>query len=263
MKLFDLFKLNGKVALITGGGRGIGKFIATGFAEAGADLIITSRKMKNLEATAQDLEKECRIRVLPIACDMAKEDDIRAMVAKATEVFPRIDILVNDAGATWGAPTLQFPLDKWDYVFNVNVRGLWILTQAIADVMARNGGGNIINIASVAGLRGTDEMGHPAVSYSASKGAIVNLTMNLAIKFAPYNIRVNAIAPGMFRTDMMAYLEKPELKEIFDAMIKTTVPLKRIGGADDMKGVAVFLASEASAFMTGHILIIDGGVSAK
>ncbi len=263
MRLQDLFKLNGKTAIVTGGGRGIGKFIATGFAEAGADLVITSRKMKNLEVAAQELEKNYGIKVVPLACDMSKEEDIRVMVQKATETFPRIDILVNDAGATWGAPTLQFPLDKWDYVFNVNVRGVWILTQAVANIMAKQGGGNVINIASIAGMRGTDEMGHPAVSYSASKGAVVNLTMNLAVKFAPYNIRVNAIAPGMFRTDMMAYLEKPELKEMFDQMVKATVPLQRIGEIDDIKGVAVFLASEASSFMTGHILVVDGGSTAK
>ena len=263
MKLYDLFSLKGKTALITGGGRGIGKYIATGFAEAGADLIITSRKLKNLEATRQELEKDYGVRVLPLPCDMSQEGDIRAMVAKAAEAFPKIDILVNDAGATWGAPTLQFPLEKWDYVFNVNARGVWILTQAIANMMVKNGGGNIINIASIAGMRGTDELSHPAVSYSASKAVVVNLTMNLAIKLAPYKIRVNAIAPGMFGTDMMAYLEKPELKPMFDQMVQMTIPLQRIGRIDDMKGVAVFLASEASSFMTGHILVVDGGATAK
>jgi gluconate 5-dehydrogenase len=262
MKLHDLFKLNNKVALVTGGGRGIGKFIATGLAEAGSDLIITSRKLKNLETVARDLEGNYGIKVLPLACDMAKEDDIRTMVQKATEIFPKIDILVNDAGATWGAPTLDFPLDKWDYVFDVNVRGVWILTQAISNVMAKNGGGNIINIASIVGLRGSDEETHPAVSYSASKAAMINLTMNLAVKLGKYNIRVNAIAPGMFRTDMMAHMEKPELKAEYDEAVKN-IPLQRVGGDDDIKGVAVFLASDASSFITGHILVADGGASAK
>src|SRR4030042_194645 len=131
MKLYDRFKLNGKIALVTGGGRGIGKFIATGFAEAGADLILTSRKMKNLEATAQALSQEYGVKVVPIACDMAKEDQIEAMIRTALETFPRIDILVNNAGATWGSPTLDFPLEKWDQLFNVNVRGVWILTQKV------------------------------------------------------------------------------------------------------------------------------------
>jgi len=135
MKLFDLFKLNGRVALVTGGGRGIGKFIATGLAEAGADLVLTSRKMKNLEATAKELSKEFGVRVLPVACDMANPEAIDVMLKAALEKFQRIDILVNNAGATWGAPTLEFPLEKWDQVFSVNVRGVWVLTQKVASIM--------------------------------------------------------------------------------------------------------------------------------
>ena len=262
MKLYDLFKLNGKIALVTGGGRGIGKFIATGFAEAGADLILTSRKMKNLEATAQALSQEYGVKVVPIACDMAKEDQIEAMIGTALETFPRIDILVNNAGATWGSPTLDFPLEKWDQLFNVNVRGVWILTQKVAKLMKDQGGGNIINISSIMGFRGSDELLHPAVPYNSTKAAINLLTMNLAVKLAPYKIRVNAIAPGFFRTDMMGYVEKPEFKAAYD-LLKASIPLGRIGDMDDMKGVAVFLASDASAYMTGHVLVNDGGQIAK
>jgi NAD(P)-dependent dehydrogenase (short-subunit alcohol dehydrogenase family) len=262
MKLEDLFKLNGKVALVTGGGRGIGKFIATGLAEAGADLILTSRKMKNLEATAQALSREYGVRVIPIACDMAKEEEIAAMLKAAQEKLPRIDILVNNAGATWGAPTLDFPLEKWDQIFNVNVRGVWILTQKIANLMKKQGGGNIINISSVMGFRGSEELLHPAVPYNSTKAAINLLTMNLAVKLAPYHIRVNAIAPGFFLTDMMGYLEKPEFKASYDSLT-SAIPLGRIGGMDDMKGLAVFLASDASAYMTGAILVNDGGLIAK
>ena len=132
------------------------------------------------------------------------------------EKFPRIDILVNNAGATWGAPTLEFPLEKWDQLFNVNVRGVWILTQKVAKLMKDQGGGNIINISSVMGFRGSEELVHPAVPYNSTKAAINLLTMNLAVKLAPYKIRVNAIAPGFFRTDMMAYIEKPEFKAAYD-----------------------------------------------
>jgi NAD(P)-dependent dehydrogenase (short-subunit alcohol dehydrogenase family) len=262
MKLYDLFKLNGKVALVTGGGRGIGRFIATGFAEAGANLILTSRKMKNLEATAHALAQEHGVKVLPIACDMAREEQIESMLKAALESFPRIDILVNNAGATWGAPTLEFPLEKWDQLFNVNVRGVWVLTQKVANLMKNQGGGNIINVSSIMGFRGSDERLHPAVPYNSTKAAINLLTMNLAVKLAPYKIRVNAIAPGFFLTDMMGYIEKPEFKTAYD-MLKDAIPLGRIGGMDDMKGVAVFLASDASAYMTGHILINDGGQTAK
>jgi gluconate 5-dehydrogenase len=178
------------------------------------------------------------------------------------EHFPRIDILVNNAGATWGAPTLKFPLERWDQLFNVNVRGVWILTQKVANMMKDQGGGNVINISSVMGFRGSDEFSHPAVAYNSTKAAINLLTMNLAVKLAPYNIRVNAIAPGFFRTDMMAFIEKPEFKAALD-MTMEKIPLKKIGDIDDMKGVAVFLASDASSYMTGHILVNDGGLLAK
>ncbi|MEW6333028.1 MAG: glucose 1-dehydrogenase, partial [Thermodesulfobacteriota bacterium] len=245
-----------------GGGRGIGRFVATGLAEAGADLILASRKVKNLEATAQALSDAWGVKTLPVACDMTREDEIDAMLKAALEAFPRIDILVNNAGATWGAPTLDFPLDKWDHLFNVNVRGVWILTQKVARLMRDQGGGNIINISSIMGLRGSDEALHPAVPYNSTKAAINLLTMNLAVKLAPYGIRVNAIAPGFFLTDMMGYIEKPEFKTAYDRL-KGAIPLGRIGGIDDMKGVAVFLASDASAYMTGHVLVVDGGQTAK
>ncbi len=262
MKLQELFKLNGKTALITGGGRGIGKFIATGLAEAGADLIIVSRKMKNLEAAAAEIEKSTGVKVVPIACDLSKPEDIDKMLETAKARFAGIDILVNNAGTTWGAPTLEFPLEKWDQLFNVNVRGVWILTQKVARIMKEQGGGNIINISSIMGFRGSDELGHPAVPYNSTKAAINLLTMNLAVKLAPYKIRVNAIAPGFFRTDMMAYVEKPEFKPVYDAILNT-IPLHRVGDMDDMKGAAVFLASDASAYITGHVLVNDGGSLAK
>jgi gluconate 5-dehydrogenase len=262
MKLYDLFSLSGKVALITGGGRGIGMFIATAFAEAGADLILVSRKMKNLEATAKSLTEQFGISTFPIACDVSNPDAIEEMLQQAKGRFPRIDILVNNAGASWGAPTLDFPLDKWDQLFDVNVRGVWIITQKVARIMKEQGGGNIINISSVMGFRGSDELTHPAVPYNSTKAAINLLTMNLAVKLARYKIRVNAIAPGFFRTDMMAYIEKPEFRTALDKTL-SAIPLGRIGDMDDMKGLAVFLASDASAYMTGQILINDGGMLAK
>ncbi len=261
MKLRDMFRLDGKVALITGGGRGIGKFIATGLAEAGADMIIASRQMENLETTAREMEEAFNVKVFPVKCDMSKEEEIEEMANVAAEEFPRIDILINNAGITWGAPTLEFPLDRWDYLFNVNVRGVWILTRKIANIMKEQGGGNIINISSIMGFRGWEET-YPAVAYNSTKAAINVLTMNLAVKLAPHNIRVNAIAPGFFRTDIMAFIETPEFKDAYDDMINS-IPLRRVGDIDDIKGVAVFLASDASAYMTGHILVNDGGYLAK
>jgi NAD(P)-dependent dehydrogenase (short-subunit alcohol dehydrogenase family) len=262
MKLQNLFKLDGKTALVTGGGRGIGKFIAFGLAEAGADIIITSRKIQNLEKTADEISTEFGVKALPVACDVSNEEDIDSLLKVVNENFPRIDVLVNNAGATWGAPTLKFPLERWDQLFNVNVRGVWMLTQKVANMMKEQGGGNVINISSVMGFRGSDELSHPAVAYNSTKAAINLLTMNLAVKLAPHNIRVNAIAPGFFRTDMMAFIEKPEFKKALD-MTMEKIPLQRIGDIDDMKGVAVFLASDASAYMTGHVLVNDGGLLAK
>ncbi len=262
MKTADLFRLDGKVALVTGGGRGIGKFIATGLAEAGANLVIASRKMKNLEAAAADIRKACGVEVLPVACDVAKEEEIEGLVKASLSTFGRIDILVNNAGATWGAPTLEFPLERWDQMFNINVRGVWILTQKVAGVMKTQGGGNIISISSIMAFRGSDEFLHPAVPYNSTKAAINALTMNLAVKLAPFKIRVNAIAPGFFRTDMMAYIETPDFKESRDKAMEL-VPMRRFGDVDDMKGVVVFLASDASAYMTGHVLVNDGGFLAR
>jgi NAD(P)-dependent dehydrogenase (short-subunit alcohol dehydrogenase family) len=262
MKLQDMFKLNGKVALVTGGGRGIGKFIAVGLAEAGADLILSSRKMKNLDAAARELERDFGIKAFPVACDLAKEEEIDALVQAAMGKFGRIDILVNNSGATWGAPTLEFPLDRWDQLFNINVRGVWILSQKVANIMKNQGGGNIINVSSIMGFRGSTEESHPAVPYNSTKAAINALTMNLAVKLAPFKIRVNAIAPGFYRTDMMAYLEKPDFKAVHDALVDN-IPLRRVGEIDDMKALAVFLASDASAYITGHILVSDGGMLAK
>jgi gluconate 5-dehydrogenase len=218
--------------------------------------------MKNLEAAAQALQASFGVRVLPLACDMAREEAIAGMLQEAQKTFPRIHILVNNAGTTWGAPTLEFPLEKWDQIFSVNVRGVWVLTQQVARIMKEQGGGSIINISSVMGFRGSEEALHPALPYNSAKAAVNLLTMNLAVKLAPFKIRVNAIAPGFFRTDMMAYIEKPEFKEAYERTLQQ-IPLRRIGDMDDMKGVAVFLASDASAYVTGHVLVNDGGLLAK
>ena len=231
----DMFDLSGKIALVTGGGRGLGKYITTAFAEAGATVIIASRKIKNLEAAAAEIGQRYDAEVIPIGCDLASEDNIEKLMDSITERFRQIDILVNNAGATWGAPTLDFPLEKWDNIFNVNVRGVWILTQKIAEIMKENGGGNIINISSVMAFRGSEEELHPAVAYNSSKAAINLLTMNLAVKLARYNIRVNAIAPGFFRTDMMSYLENPGFEKEREALFAMSA-MHRFGEEKDIGG---------------------------
>ena len=255
----NLFSLEEKVALITGGGRGIGRFIATGLAEAGADLILASRNLETLERAADELEAEFGVRVLPLVCDVGDPGAINEMLAAARRSFPRIDVLVNNAGIAHPAPTLDYPLDQWEETFQVNVRGLWLLSQGWANLMKDQRGGSLINVASIVGFKGTREEGHPFVAYSASKATVINLTQNLAVKLAPHGIRVNAIAPGYFRTDMMAFLENPALDAV-KQIVLSGIPLGRAGEEDDVRGVAVFLASDASAYVTGHVLVVDGGM---
>jgi NAD(P)-dependent dehydrogenase (short-subunit alcohol dehydrogenase family) len=261
MNVKELFDLKGKKAIITGGGRGIGSFIASGLAEAGADLVIASRKVQNLEKEAEKLQS-LGVKVVPVKCNMESKEDIDELVKKAMQEFGTVDILVNNAGITWGAPTLDFPLDKWDKVFNINVRGAWILTQQVANIMKAKGGGKIINISSIYGSRGSLEIAHPAVPYNSSKAAIEILTKNLAVKLAEYKIYVNAIAPGFFRTDMMEYIFKPEMKGMLDAVL-FHIPMAKVGDADHIKGLALFLASKASDYVTGAVIPVDGGLSAK
>ncbi len=261
MHVKDLFDLRGKVAIVTGGGRGIGQFIATGLAEAGANVVLASRKVANCEKEAEELAK-LGVKTLAVQCDMAKKEDIEGLVKATMDTFGTIDILVNNAGLTWGAPTLDFPLEKWDKIFEVNVRGVWILSQLVARIMKEKGGGKMINVSSIYGSRGSNEEAHPAVAYNPSKAAVEILTKNLAIKLARYKIYVNCIAPGFFKTDMMAYVFKPEMKPILDLTL-AAIPLNMYGEENEIKGLAVFLASKASDYITGGVFPVDGGLSAQ
>lgn len=262
MKVNDMFNLSGKVAIITGGGRGIGEFIAEGLAEAGATIVLASRKVESCEETGKKLAAANGIKYLAVKCDLAKEDDIKNLVDTTMKEFGKIDILVNNSGVTWGAPTLDYPVEAWDKVFSVNVRGVWILTQKVANIMKAAGGGKIINVSSVFGSRGSLEIAHPAVAYNSSKAAIEILTKNLAIKLADHKIYVNCMAPGFFHTDMMGYVFKPGMENMLNAMLGV-IPLHKAGEADDIKGLAVFLASKASDFVTGAVIPVDGGMAAK
>lgn len=262
MNVQEMFSLKGKVAIVTGGGRGIGKFIATGLAESGANLMIASRKLETCQKTAAELAEKCGIKAVAAKMDVAIEADVTAMVEATMKEFSRIDVLVNNAGITWGAPTLDFPLEKWDRIFDVNVKGAWMLSQKVARIMKDQGGGKMINISSVYGSRGSLEEAHPAVPYNSSKAAVEILTKNLAIKLARYKINVNAIAPGFFKTDMMGYLFKPEMKPVLDIML-SFIPLQKIGEEDEIKALAVFLASRASDYLTGTVIPTDGGLGAK
>ncbi|HEX5066704.1 MAG TPA: SDR family NAD(P)-dependent oxidoreductase, partial [Myxococcota bacterium] len=206
MKAPGLFDLRGRTALVTGGGRGIGRHIALGFAEAGADVIVASRKRASCEETVREIEARGS-RGFALEVDLAREEQVGALAERAIEIAGRLHILVNNAGVVWGAPTLEYPLVGWDKVFAVNVRALWQLSQLVARHMKEKGGGSIIHLSSISGFRGSLEEKEPAIAYNAAKGAVNTLTKDMAVKLAAHGIRVNAIAPGAFDTDMMDYVK--------------------------------------------------------
>lgn len=255
MQVQQLFDLTGRTALVTGGGRGIGRHVAIGLAEAGADVAVASRKQVDCEATAERVRTLGR-RAWAFAVDLADAASIDALADRALEEVGRLDVLVNNAGVIWGAPTLTYPMEGWDRVFQVNVRGLWQLSQRVARHMAEHGGGVILHVSSISGFRGSLEEKEPAIAYNAAKGAVNTLTKDMAVKLAPHGIRVNSIAPGAFDTAMMDYVRGDEAR--LHAFLEQ-IPLRRAGGEDDVKGAAVFLASDAAAYVTGHNLVVDGG----
>ena len=256
MKVQELLSLDGKTAVVTGGGRGMGRHIALGLAEAGADVFLASRKRAACEEAASEIARATGRRAVALEVDVADPDSVKALAERVLSDCERLDVLVNNAGTTWAAPTLSYPLDGWDRVFDVNVRGLWLLSQRVARHMADAGGGSIIHMSSISAFRGAPDDEQPVVAYSASKGAVISLTTDMAVKLAPQRIRVNCIAPGPFDTDMMNHLRDDE--ERMRAFLRS-VPLGYAGAEDDIKGVAVFLASEASRFVTGQTLCVDGG----
>jgi gluconate 5-dehydrogenase len=255
----DLFDLSGKTALVTGGGRGIGRHIATGLAEAGADVVVVSRKRDVCQAAADEIANATGRRTFAIAADLAHPEQIDALVQRVANEVGALDVLVNNAAMVWAAPTLDYPLSGWDRVFDLNVRGLFYLSQQVAKQMPSARGGSIVNVASISAWRGAPDAEQNVVAYNASKGAVVALTIDLGVKLAAHGIRVNAIAPGPFLTDMMNHIRHDTDRL---TRYEQTLPLGRAGTADDIKGVAVFLASEASRFMTGQTIVVDGGLMA-
>ena len=244
---------------MTGGGRGIGHHIAIGLAEAGADVLVASRKLERCEQAVREIEKRGR-RGVAIEVDLANGNAADELAERVFRETDRLHILVNNAGVIWGAPTLDFPLDAWDRVFAVNVRALWMLSQCFARHMKDAGGGAIINISSISARRGATETEEPAIAYAASKGAVNSLTLDLGVKLAPFGVRVNAIAPGLFDTSMMDYLrDDPERL----GGLLARVPMGRAGQEDDIKAAVVFLASDAAQYVTAQTLDIDGGWGAR
>jgi len=252
-----LFDLAGRTALVTGGSRGLGLQIAESLGEAGARILLTSRKAGDLEEAAAHL-KSRGIAAEWVAADASQPDEIRRVAAEALQRLGQVDILVNNAGATWGAPAEDHPLDAWDKVMNLNVRSIFLMSQAIGKAsMIPRRYGRIINVASIAGLSGAGpEM--KFIAYGTSKGAVVNFTRTLAGEWGQYGITVNALAPGMFPSRMT----QGTIAAVGADKIAAGAPLGRLGDDDDLKGAALLFASQAGKHITGQILAIDGGVSA-
>lgn len=250
--ILDKYRLDGKVALITGGSRGIGKAIAQGFAEAGADMVIASRKLPDLEEAAKEISTTGR-RCLPIAAHAARKEDIDNLVNKTMAEFGRIDILVNNAGTNpYFGEVINAEEWAWDAIMNLNLKGYFLLSQAVAKIMIQQKSGCILNVASVAGIRPFPGLG----LYSVSKAGVIMLTQVLAAELGKYNIRVNAIAPGTTKTRLaQALWQSPEISK---RIIEHTA-LERIGEPEDMVGAAILLASDASRHLTGQTITVDGG----
>jgi NAD(P)-dependent dehydrogenase (short-subunit alcohol dehydrogenase family) len=254
----DLFNLGGKVAIVTGGGTGLGSQMAGALAEAGADIVVCARDETRCAQAAAELQR-LGVRALGMYCDVRNRTDIDAVVTRARHELGRVDILVNNSGTTWGAAPEDVPQDGWQKVIDVNLTGAFLFAQAVGRALIAQGeGGKIVNIASVAAFRGGDPEAMSAPPYNASKGGLVALTMDLAVKWARYGINVNAIAPGWFPSDLAA----TTLARSGDMLI-SRIPLGRLGGPDDLRGAVVFLSSPASDYVTGHTLAVDGGILAS
>jgi len=247
------FSLENKVAIVTGGGTGIGKAIALTFAEAGANVIVASRKLDNLEKVTEEV-KALGKRSLAVQTDITQKADVDNLVQRVVGEFDRIDILVNNAGVDIGS-MLELSEEDWDKTIDTNLKGCYFCCQAVGKRMIKQKGGNIINIASNIGIKAISLYS----AYCASKAGVVMLTKVLALDLASYNIRVNAIAPGWVRTDMAKELmsDPKALKEA-----EAEIPLGRLAEPEDISRTALFLASEASSYITGHTVVVDGGVLA-
>ena len=248
-----MFNLKGRVAVISGASSGLGRQMATSFAKQGADLVILARRIERLEELKQTLEKE-NVKVLPIKCDVTSTKDIDNAAKLAEETFGKVDILVNCAGSSKDAGVLEMTDDEWDFTISTDLTSVFKMTRAFANIMKKNNYGRVINIASMYGLVGNDEI--PTIAYHSSKGGVVNFTRAAAAELAKYNITVNTICPGYFYTELTtAVLDTDRFQEF----AKTHVPMKRYGKAGELDAGAIFLASDEASYVTGIILPIDGG----
>jgi len=255
MNTKSLFDLSGRVAIVTGGSIGLGRQMAEGLAEMGANLVLCARKKERSDQAAEEL-KRFGAKTLALACDVKNPELVQNVVQQTISHFGRLDILINNAGTAWGAPVEEMKLEHWNKVIETNLTGTFLFSQAVGKFMAPQRRGKIINIASVAGMRGAPPE-FQAIGYHASKGGVIAFTKDLACKWGIHNIQVNAIAPGWFPTHMSEVM----IERNRETFLKK-IPLGRFGSEHDLKGAAVFLASDASNFVTGHVLVVDGGQTA-
>lgn len=253
--IMDKFRLDGNVAIVTGASRGLGQAMAAGLAEAGADIVALSTKLKNLDQTMESISGPGR-RILPLKCDVTDFTQIRRVIKRTLDEFGNIDILVNNAGVIRRAPAERYSDEDWDIVINTNLKAIFQFSREVGRIMIERCKGKIINIASLLSFSG----GITVPAYAASKGGVAQLTKALANEWAKYNVQVNAIAPGYYETDTTRQLR--EDKSRFEE-ITARIPAGRWGKPEDLKGAVVFLASEASDYVNGHILLVDGGWMAR
>jgi gluconate 5-dehydrogenase len=254
----NLFDLSNKTALITGASRGLGLQIAEALGDYGAKLVIASRKQADLDEAVALLAKR-GISATAVAADLGRTEAAAELAERALSVLGHVDILINNAGATWGSPAEDHPVEAWDKVLNLNVRSIFLLSQVIGKrSMIPRKYGRIVNVASIAGLRGNPPGSQQTLAYNTSKGALVNFTRTLAGEWGKYGITVNALAPGFFPSKMT----KGTLEAIGPDNLAKRAPLQRIGDDEDLKGAALLFASDAGKHITGQVLAVDGGVSA-
>ena len=253
--LKEIFDLSGRVALVTGGSRGLGKEMAEGLAEAGASLMLLARRAEWLTPTVEEFQTR-GFKCEGTLCDVSSEADVQAAVDQTIDAFGRIDILVNNAGITWGQPAEDHSIEKWRQVIDIDLTGAFLFAQRAGREMLKRGSGNIINVASIAGLKGSMPNGQHIVGYVAAKGGMIAMTRELGAKWARRGIRVNAIAPGFFPSRMTE-----KALETAQPQIEAGCPMGRVGSEGELKGVVVFLASAASGYITGQTIVVDGGTT--